>query len=518
MNGDWLALGAVGVLALAGVRRGSRSDAVWLHGTKACPQMAQSGWVRPSDVVESAPDLAASVALRAVLIEEGTDNRFDPKRQRAAWAAREDEIQEHVEAADGRWHDASLIPMRGFAYASVDPYTASRYAGVSLRKQDAQGCVYEVELTPGVLVLPDEDWLGCFAAEIVEGEGACDHHNEVPRTDAGFKAWLYRLPALMGPALVAQLGKLTERAADEIQDPPFETVALRAALGRTVIRALLPTPAGRRWLEEGAREYATQIAHQGPLRIIGTVPTRSAYYVDEDGWVVSAAPQRDPTWRDGSAASRVRGAPVQIRRFTLQGTTYGGSPNVATDSGYHRTAVSKSGTSAPLKHLLANHASWVTGRVLDFGTGRGRDCKALGKRKNVTVSCYDPHHPQAAKRKLPAGTFDLVLANYVVNVLPPKQRRKAIKQMASKVKKGGVLVIAARGCGDRQGVQSARQWTPEGDGHAQYAATGELSRFQRFYAAGALQRELRAILGRTFSPLTVSSMSSSTALAAFRRS
>jgi hypothetical protein len=195
-----------------------------------------------------------------------------------------------------------------------------------------------------------------------------------------------------------------------------------------------------------------------------------------------------------------------------------GSPNVVTDSGYHRTAIAGQKPSAPLRHLLEHHSAWVKGKVLDFGTGRGRDCKALSKRRNLSVSCYDPHHPQATKRKLPSGKFDLVLATYVVNVLPKAERRKAIAQMAAKVKKGGRLVVAARGCGDRQGVQTARQWGKHSDGFGEPGSDGTLERFQRFYTDQTLRNELRDILGSTFSPLSCQSMPADTALAVFQRS
>jgi len=250
------------------------SGVVWLHGSKAVPQLAPGDWLRPSNGEEPVADLAASIALRAALISEALDNR-------------EDDIEGYCIDADTRWRDASLVPMRGFTYATLDPYEASPYAGATWGKQDAPGQIYKVALTPGALVLPDEDWVGCFAAEIVEGEGFCDHDNERPRTDEGFKTWLYQLPDLLGPALLAHLRELATRATIDIQDPPFETVALRAPLGRTVIRALLPTPAGRQWLEEGVRRYATKIAHQGPMQIVGTVPVRP----------IHEKPQLDPTWR-----------------------------------------------------------------------------------------------------------------------------------------------------------------------------------------------------------------------------
>jgi len=167
-----------------------------------------------------------------------------------------------------------------------------------------------------------------------------------------------------------------------------------------------------------------------------------------------------------------------------------------TDSGYHRTAIAASGASAPLKHLTKHHAGWVKGSVLDFGTGRGRDCAALSKRSGVSASCYDPHHPQAQRRQAPKGKHDLVTVFYVVNVLPPAERKKALKQAGALVKKGGRIAIAARGVGDSQGVSTAQGWTKHRDGHAEIV-DGEIRRFQRFYDRDTLLRESLSALGRS---------------------
>jgi hypothetical protein len=160
-----------------------------------------------------------------------------------------------------------------------------------------------------------------------------------------------------------------------------------------------------------------------------------------------------------------------------------------TSTGYHVTAIGTSGASAPLRHLLSSRPSWVKGKVLDFGTGRGRDCKAL-KKRGISVSCYDPHHPKPSMTQLPSGRFGLVLATYVVNVLPPKERRAAIRRMGSKVAPKGRLVVAARGCGDAGGRQTAASWTKHADGHQD-----DDGRFQRFFGPEELASQVKAALG-----------------------
>jgi len=208
--------------------------------------------------------------------------------------------------------------------------------------------------------------------------------------------------------------------------------------------------------------------------------------------------------------------PVKIKSLTHQGKRYPeGSANVVTDKGYHRTAINGTGASAPLKHLIKHKPDWISGRVLDFGTGKGRDCAAL-KKRNLQVACYDPHHPSPSTRTLPSGQFDVVLSTYVVNVLPKKEREAALRQMAKKVKKGGVLCVSARGCGDSSGLATAKTWKKHSDGYAQFDGNS-LSRFQRFFTGEQLSAEIRAILGSSFSPISIPPMGASTALACFRR-
>ena len=188
------------------------------------------------------------------------------------------------------------------------------------------------------------------------------------------------------------------------------------------------------------------------------------------------------------------------------------------DSGYHRTAIATTGMSAPMRHLVDRHPSWVKGSVLDFGSGRGRDCTALGRKKGVSASCYDPHHPQASRREKPTGKHDLVSMIYVVNVLPKAERNKALRQAGALVKKGGRIAIAARGEGDSQGVSTAKGWTKHSDGHAEIV-NGEIRRFQRFWDRDTLLRESLSALGRqNFVPEdSLVPMSADTALVVLRR-
>ena len=166
-----------------------------------------------------------------------------------------------------------------------------------------------------------------------------------------------------------------------------------------------------------------------------------------------------------------------------------GSPNVVAPSGFHRTAIARTDTSAPVRHLQATAKHLLRGRLLDFGSGHGADARAL------RATPYDPHHPSAKVRQLPAGTFDTVLMLYVVNVLPPAARKTAVKLAASKVRRGGHLVLAARPQAEIDG-KVVSGWQKHQDGWQQRGADGDVDRFQRGYTAQSLTREIQATLGR----------------------
>lgn len=66
-------------------------------------------------------------------------------------------------------------------------------------------------------------------------------------------------------------------------------------------------------------------------------------------------------------------------------------------------------------------------KILDFGSGTGRNSKSLRRRKYVKVREYDPH--VKGKTRKPAGSYDLVICNYVLNILPANLRSKVVKEL-----------------------------------------------------------------------------------------
>jgi len=185
-----------------------------------------------------------------------------------------------------------------------------------------------------------------------------------------------------------------------------------------------------------------------------------------------------------------------------------GSPNVIAPSGYDQTAMARTGPSAPVQHLRAHAPQLLRGRLLDFGSGRGADAKAL------RATPYDPHHPDAAVRKRPTGRFDTVLATYVLNVLPKAERHAALREASAYVKPGGHLVLAVRP--QAEVAATVAGWSRNGDGHQIIGEDGARDRFQRGYTADQLAAEVRAVLGPGFTPVRLPALSGSV-VGAWRR-
>lgn len=183
------------------------------------------------------------------------------------------------------------------------------------------------------------------------------------------------------------------------------------------------------------------------------------------------------------------GRPVspQISRL-LEGKSKG-SRSVTTAQGFHRTAIARTGPSAPRRAW--EQAGLLGGRVLDYGSGRGADCEATATR------CYDPHHPDPKVRKAPSGDYDAVTLTYVLNVLPPDERKRTLQAAAKRVRRGGRLLVAVRGQSDGGHQAAQAGWERHADGFVQRGADGAVQRFQRFYTDGQLAREVgKTLTGR----------------------
>jgi SAM-dependent methyltransferase len=97
-----------------------------------------------------------------------------------------------------------------------------------------------------------------------------------------------------------------------------------------------------------------------------------------------------------------------------------------------RTAMTRSKPSLPMLEL--EKRGLLTGRMLDYGAGKGLDADHFGMEK------YDPTFwPQR-----PTTTFDTITCNYVLNVVPPDAEDEILADIEDLLAPGGTAYIAVR--------------------------------------------------------------------------
>lgn len=140
----------------------------------------------------------------------------------------------------------------------------------------------------------------------------------------------------------------------------------------------------------------------------------------------------------------------------------------------HLTAISRSTLSAPMKAL--RDLGLLRGSVLDFGSGRGDDVKAL-RAAGMSAQGWDPHY---ADDKPPAPA-DVVNLGFVLNVVEdPAERRKTLAR-AWKLA-GKTLAVAVR--------VDPIEGKPKGDGVVTSAGT-----FQKPYTSEELVEYVTEVTG-----------------------
>lgn len=134
-----------------------------------------------------------------------------------------------------------------------------------------------------------------------------------------------------------------------------------------------------------------------------------------------------------------------------------------------RTAIHRTKPSAPMKALFEKNL--LEGSILDFGGGRGADYFFL---KNQPVKTYDIYHYdpnflilgdriiQKKNDYLYSVKFDIILCTYVLNVLIPKERKRAIQNIHDRLAYDGVAYITVRtdkvdGTPYEDGVMTSKQ-------------------------------------------------------------
>ena len=151
---------------------------------------------------------------------------------------------------------------------------------------------------------------------------------------------------------------------------------------------------------------------------------------------------------------------------------------------YHKTALGKgSGTSRPTNLFF----KWLEGKeeikiskVLDLGAGKGRDENACLQRKFVYIG-YDPHKDFGYNQPnyVLENEYDLVLCNYVLNVIIPEDREQVIKTLKTHLHKGTMVVLGVRQ--DKYEVKDS--WKPFEDGFITTRAT-----FQHFFNINEIKK------------------------------
>ena len=100
-----------------------------------------------------------------------------------------------------------------------------------------------------------------------------------------------------------------------------------------------------------------------------------------------------------------------------------------------RTAIVRRKLSKPIRRLIESGLINPTkDKVLDFGCGRGFDALSLG------FTAYDPHFFPTK----PKGTYDIIVCNFVLNVLPESFESDILTDIRCKLRKGGRAYITVR--------------------------------------------------------------------------
>jgi diadenosine tetraphosphate (Ap4A) HIT family hydrolase len=101
------------------------------------------------------------------------------------------------------------------------------------------------------------------------------------------------------------------------------------------------------------------------------------------------------------------------------------------------TAKERDSISFPGKLVLTKNL--LTGKVLDFGCGFGKDVEIL-QQKNIDIVGYDPHYFP----NYPSVKFDTIICFYVLNVLMPEEQVDVIMNVSSLLKPNGKAYFAVR--------------------------------------------------------------------------
>jgi len=103
----------------------------------------------------------------------------------------------------------------------------------------------------------------------------------------------------------------------------------------------------------------------------------------------------------------------------------------------YNTAIARKGPSSPL--LSLEKMGLISGKVLDYGCGKGADGKYLSS-KSISVDSYDPFwNPINLNQK-----YDTILCTYVLNVLEGNEEEELISNILKHLSPKGKAYISVR--------------------------------------------------------------------------
>lgn len=103
----------------------------------------------------------------------------------------------------------------------------------------------------------------------------------------------------------------------------------------------------------------------------------------------------------------------------------------------HLTAIDRTSLSFPSRYLLENNL--LGGDILDFGCGQGFDTNYL-KDKGYNIIGYDIHY----QPEYPKNKFDIIICNYVLNVLEANEQANVLMSVSELLKPNGKAYFAVR--------------------------------------------------------------------------
>lgn len=176
--------------------------------------------------------------------------------------------------------------------------------------------------------------------------------------------------------------------------------------------------------------------------------------------------------------------------------------NQATSKGGHNTVSANSTikTYAKIADFIVKKMPKAS--VLDASSGAGAGTELLRKMK---INCEDVEPFVSSERKKPTYTdynkirkkYDVVISNAVINVIPDDWRETLIKQMASLVAKGGMLIINTRSAKEIQDI--TKNVIVLDDSAEKIVQKGKNSyAYQRGFDIKKLKTYVQKLVGKTF--------------------